>query len=151
MAAALNKDSSLLGKTCLHLSNHLLSSLSLCSLLFFQTCPVSSLLCIKVNTTKCFLSMGGWVYAVEVGSLHALRLESLIHFFNHASNVLLTNYSFGKSVRTSTLCMTLVIFPTIVYIQIISLIIRCITISVGLKFTYTKLTLPLNSLENSRK
>ena len=44
-------------------------------------------------------------------------------FFNHSTNFLLTNYSFGKSVRTSTLCTTQVIFPTIVYRQIISLII----------------------------
>jgi hypothetical protein len=71
-------------------------------------------------------------------------------FFNHSTNFLLTNYGFGKSVRTSTLCMTQVIFPTIVYRQIISLIIHCITIPVGQKFTYTKLTVPLNSLENSR-
>uniref|UniRef100_A0A8K9Y2W2 FERM domain-containing protein n=1 Tax=Oncorhynchus mykiss TaxID=8022 RepID=A0A8K9Y2W2_ONCMY len=35
----------------------------------------------------------------------------------------LTNYSFGKSVRTSTLCIAQVIFPTIVYRQINSLII----------------------------
>ena len=33
----------------------------------------------------------------------------------------LTNYSFAKSVRTSTLCMTQVIFPTIVYRHIQSL------------------------------
>jgi hypothetical protein len=46
--------------------------------------------------------------------------------------------------------MTQVIFPTIVYRQIISLIINCITIPDGQKFTYTKLTVPLNSLENSR-
>ena len=87
-------------------------------------------------------------YTVEVGSLHTLRVES---FFHHSTHFLLTNYSFGKSVRTSTLCMTQVIFPTIVYRQIISLIIHCITIPVGQKFTYTKLTVPLNSLENSRK
>ena len=31
------------------------------------------------------------------------------------------------------------------------IIIHCITIPVGQKFTYTKLTVPLNSLENSRK
>ena len=43
--------------------------------------------------------------------------------------------------------MTQVIFPTIVYRQIISLIIHCITIPVGQKFTNTKLTVPLNSLE----
>jgi hypothetical protein len=42
-------------------------------------------------------------------------------------------------------------FQTIVYRQIISLIIYCITIPVGQKFTYTKLTVPLNRLENSRK
>ena len=53
------------------------------------------------------------------------------------TNFLLTNYSFGKVVRTSTLCMTQVIFPTIVYRQIISLIIHCITIPVGQKFIYT--------------
>jgi hypothetical protein len=40
-----------------------------------------------------------------------------------------TNYSFGKSVRTSALCMTQVILPTIVYRQIILLIFHCITIS----------------------
>ena len=45
----------------------------------------------------------------------------------------------------------LVIFPTIVYRQIISLTIHRITIPVGQKFTYTKLTVPLNSLENFRK
>ena len=32
-------------------------------------------------------------------------------------------------------------------LQIISLIIHCITIPVGQKFTYTKLTVPLNSWE----
>ncbi|CDR07247.1 unnamed protein product, partial [Oncorhynchus mykiss] len=53
--------------------------------------------------------------------------------------------SFGKSVRTSTFnfsnnCL-----------QIISIIIHCITIPVCQKFTYTKLTVPLNSLENVRK
>uniref|UniRef100_A0A8C7GCG0 Myosin, heavy chain 10, non-muscle n=1 Tax=Oncorhynchus kisutch TaxID=8019 RepID=A0A8C7GCG0_ONCKI len=42
--------------------------------------------------------------------------------------------------RTSTLYMTQVIFPTIVYRQIISLIIHCITIPVSQKFTYTKVT-----------
>jgi hypothetical protein len=47
--------------------------------------------------------------------------------------------------------MTQVIFPTIVYKHIISLIIHCTTVPVGYKFTYTKLTVPLNSLENSRK
>jgi hypothetical protein len=59
---------------------------------------------------------------VEVGSLHTLRLESINSFLNHSTNVLLTNHSFGKSVRTSTLCMTQVIFPTTVYRHIISLI-----------------------------
>jgi hypothetical protein len=43
--------------------------------------------------------------------------------------------------------MTQVIFPKIVYRQIISLIIHCITIPVGQKFTYTKLTVPLNSFK----
>ena len=41
--------------------------------------------------------------------------------FHHSTNFLLTNYSFGKLVRTSTLCMTQAIFPTIVNRQIISL------------------------------
>ena len=67
-------------------------------------------------------------------------------FFNDSTNLLLTNYSFGKLVRTSTLCMTSH-FSTLVYTQIISLIILCITIPVGQKFTYSKLTVPLNSLE----
>ena len=52
---------------------------------------------------------------IEVGSLHTLRLESLKLVFNHSTNFLLTNYSFDKSVRTSTLCMTQVLFLTIVY------------------------------------
>jgi hypothetical protein len=43
--------------------------------------------------------------------------------------------------------MIQVIFPTIVYRHIISLIIHCITIPVGQKCTYTKLMVPLNSLE----
>ena len=76
--------------------------------------------------------------------LHLCWSQLNLHF-------LLTNYSFGKSVRTSTLCMIQVVFSTIVYRQIISLIIHCITIPVGQKFKYTKLTVPLNSLENSRK
>ena len=41
--------------------------------------------------------------------------------------------------------MTQVIFPTIVYRQIVSLIIHCITIPVGQTFTYTKLTVPLTA------
>jgi hypothetical protein len=88
---------------------------------------------------------------VEVGSLHTLWLESLKLVFHHSIHFLLTNYSFGKSIRTSTLCMTQVILPTIVYRQIISLIIHCITIPVGQKLTYSKLTVPLKCLENSRK
>jgi hypothetical protein len=47
--------------------------------------------------------------------------------------------------------MTQAAFPTIVYRQIISLIIHCLTITVGQKITYTKLTVPLNSLENVKK
>ena len=111
--------------------------------------------CAFLSKTRTFLSdtklLNSSVYTVEVRSLHTLRLESLKLVFNHSTNFLLTNYSFGKSVRTSTLCMTQVIFPTIVYRQIISLIIHCITISAGQKFTYTKLTVPLSSLQNSRK
>ena len=72
-------------------------------------------------------------------------------FFNHATNVLLRNYSFGKSVRTSTLCMTQVIFPKIVYIQINSLIIHCVTIPVGQKLTYTKLTCAIKQLGKFQK
>ena len=83
-----------------------------------------------------------WSCTVEVRSLHTLRLESLTKF-------LLTNYSFGKAVRTSTLCMTSNYSNKC--LQIISLIIHRITIPVDQKFTYTKLTVLLNSLENSRK
>ena len=61
---------------------------------------------------------------VEVRRLHTLRLESLKLVFNHSTNFLLTNYSFGESVRTSNLCLAQVIFPTIVYRQIISLVIH---------------------------
>jgi hypothetical protein len=55
------------------------------------------------------------LYTVEVRSLHTLRLESLKPVFQPLHTFLLTNYSFGKSVRTSTLCVTQVIFYTIVY------------------------------------
>ncbi|CDQ77890.1 unnamed protein product [Oncorhynchus mykiss] len=57
-----------------------------------------------------------------IGCIHLqLKSEVYIHLgwshsnslFNHSTNVLLTNYSFGKLVWTSTLCMTQVIFPTI--------------------------------------
>ena len=82
-----------------------------------------------------------WVVYIHLGWSHWNL------FLNHSTNFLLTNYRLGKSVRTSTLCMTQVIFPTFVYRQIISLIIHCITIPVGQKFTYTRLTVPLNSLE----
>ena len=79
------------------------------------------------------------IYTVEVGSLHTLRLESLkLVFLKPLHKCLITNYSFDKLVRTSTLCMVQVICPTIVYRQITSLIIHCITIPVGQKFTYTK-------------
>ena len=47
--------------------------------------------------------------------------------------------------------MTHVIFPTIVDRQIISLIIHCITIPVGQKFTYTKLTVPFKQLGKFQK
>ena len=89
-------------------------------------------------------------YTVEIGSQHTLRLESLKRVFQplHKFLVKLTNYIFGKSVRTSTLSMAQVIFPTIVYRQIISLIIHCVTIPVGQKFTYTKLTVALKIPEN---
>ena len=82
-------------------------------------------------------------------SLHTLRLESLKLVFQPLKFPV--NNSSGNSVRTSTLWMTHIIFPRIVYRQIIALIIHYITIPVGQKFTYTKLTVPLNSLENSRK
>ena len=75
---------------------------------------------------------------VEVGSLHTLRLESLKLVLQPLHKFLVK--SFGKSVRTSTLYMTQVIFPTIVFRQIISLIIHCITIPVFQNFTYTELT-----------
>ena len=56
----------------------------------------------------------------------------------------------GAMCSWSTLT-TLHIFPTIVYRQFISLTTHSITILVVQKFTYTTLTVPLNSLENSRK
>ena len=81
-----------------------------------------------------------------------LQLKSEVNmqicWSHHSTNFLLTNYSFGKSVRTSTLGMTQ--FFQQMFTAIISLIIHCITIPVGHKCTYTKLTVPLNSLENSR-
>ena len=101
-----------------------------------------------LNSVAVHFNSAEQVGTVEVGSLPTLRLESLNHVFQPFPNFLLTNYSFGKSDRTSTLCMTQAFFPTIVYRQIIS---DCITIPVGQKFTYTKLTVPLNSLENFRK
>lgn len=61
----------------------------------------------------------------------------LICFFNHSTDVMLTNYSLGKSVRTSTF----------LHDKIIPLIIHNVTIPVGQKFTCTKLTLLLNSSE----
>ena len=81
-----------------------------------------------------------------VGSIHTLKV-GVINIFQPLSKFLI----FGKSVRTSTLCMTQVIFPTIVYRQIISLTIHCITIPVVQTFTYTKLTVPLNSLGKFQK
>ena len=93
---------------------------------------------IKENT------VGEYIYTVEVGSLHTLRLESIKLIFQPLHKFLVNKLSFGKSVGTSTLCMTQVIFPTIVYRQIIWLIIHCITIPVGQRFTYTKLTVPLD-------
>ena len=101
--------------------------------------------------SKCCCKSVHMLNTVEVRCLQTLRLEYKNTFFHHSTNFLLTNYSFGKSVRTSTLCMTQVIFPIIVYKLIISLIFHCIIIPVGQTFTYTKLTVPLNSLENSRK
>ena len=89
--------------------------------------------------TVCYLC------AVEVGSLHTLMLESLKLVFQPLHKFLV-NYSFGKSVRTSTLCMTHGIFPNFFYRQIISLYLT-VSNPVGQKFTYTKLTAPLNSLE----
>ncbi|CDQ73145.1 unnamed protein product [Oncorhynchus mykiss] len=87
------------------------------------------------------------LHTVEVGSLHTLKLDSLKLVFQSHHKFLVNKLYFW----TSTLCITQVIFLTFFYRQIISLIIYCITIPVGQKFTYTKLTVPLNSLENSRK
>uniref|UniRef100_A0A4W5RIF1 Myosin, heavy chain 10, non-muscle n=1 Tax=Hucho hucho TaxID=62062 RepID=A0A4W5RIF1_9TELE len=56
-----------------------------------------------------------------------------------------------REVNTLKNRLRYITFQTIVYRQIISLITHCITIPVGQKFTDTKLTVPLNSLENSRK
>ena len=82
-----------------------------------------------------------YVSTVEIGSLHTLWLESLklifppLHKISCSQTIVLIS-RFGQ-----------VIFPTVVYRQIISLIIFCITIPVGQKFTFAKLTVPLNSLE----
>ena len=76
---------------------------------------------------------------VEVGSLHTLRLESIKFVFNHSTHFFLTTIVLASQLG-HLLC---VMFPIIVYRQIISLIIHCITIPVGQKFTYTKLTVPL--------
>jgi hypothetical protein len=113
-----------------------------------------SLRCWQVMATHqiwCYWWWQGLDYNTDI----QLKLEVYIHlgwshynlFFNHSTNILLTNYSFGKSVRTSTLCMTQVIFPTL----FTDTLIHCITIPVGQKFTCTKLTVPLNSLGTSRK
>uniref|UniRef100_A0A8C8JDF5 non-specific serine/threonine protein kinase n=1 Tax=Oncorhynchus tshawytscha TaxID=74940 RepID=A0A8C8JDF5_ONCTS len=58
-----------------------------------------------VSLTHGFLARSN-VYTVEVESLHKLRLESFKLVFHPLHNFLLTNVSFGKSARTSTLCMT---------------------------------------------
>ena len=78
------------------------------------------------------------VDTVEVGSLHTLRLESLTLVFQPLHKCLVDKL-LSWQVVFFILCMTQVIFPTIVYRQIISLIIHCITITVSQKFTYTKL------------
>uniref|UniRef100_A0A674CKS3 DnaJ (Hsp40) homolog, subfamily C, member 15 n=1 Tax=Salmo trutta TaxID=8032 RepID=A0A674CKS3_SALTR len=73
----------------------------------------------------------------------ALTMEGETQYaeYNPKSNIWSeTEIDKRLSVRTSTLCMTQVISPTIVYRQIISFITYCITIPVGQKFTYTKLT-----------
>ena len=62
-------------------------------------------------------SFAHYLHTVEVGSLHTLRLESLKLVFQPLHKCIV-----NKLVRTSTLCMTQVIFSKIVYRQIISLI-----------------------------
>jgi hypothetical protein len=47
-----------------------------------------------------------FIHTVEVGSLQTLRLESLKQIFKPLHKFLVKYYSFGKLVRTSTLCMT---------------------------------------------
>ena len=61
------------------------------------------------------------IHTVEVGSLHTLRLESLKLIFQPLHKFIVNKLSFWQSVMTSPLCMTQVIFQTIVYRQIISL------------------------------
>ena len=90
-------------------------------------------------TQPCTLEVAA-LYTFEVGVIKTC-------FSTTPTNFLLTNYSFGKSVRTSTLCMTQVIFQQLFTDRLI----HCITTPVGQTFTYTQLTVPLNSLENSRK
>ena len=62
---------------------------------------------------RALLAWETYVYIAKAGDIQ-LKSEVYIHlawshsnsFFNHSTNFLITNYSFSKSVRTSTLCMT---------------------------------------------
>ena len=62
-----------------------------------------------------------YLCTVEVGGIHSLRLKSLKLIFQPLHKCLVNIYSYGKWVRTASLCRTQVIFPTVVYRQIISL------------------------------
>jgi hypothetical protein len=73
-------------------------------------------------------------HTVEVGSLHTLRWESLKLIFQPLHKCI-----FGKSVRTSTLSM-ISNFSN----NCLDRLFHCVTIPVDQKFTYTKLTVPLN-------
>ena len=86
---------------------------------------------------------------VEVRDLHTLRLESLKLIFQPLHTFLVNKLSFWQvgedmyfvhdTSNFSNNCSQ-TDYPTIVHRQIISPIIHCITIPVGQKFTYTKLT-----------
>jgi hypothetical protein len=85
--------------------------------------------------------------AVEVyRSLHTLRLESLKLIFQPLHTFLVNKLLF----RTSTLCMTQVFFQQLFTDRLFHFY-NSLYHPVGQKFTYTKLAVPLNILENSRK
>jgi hypothetical protein len=126
-----------------------------------ESSPTAGQWKLQVDASHLYIRWNTCLIVLSVTSLQhwQLKLEVYIHlgwshyksFFNHSTNVLLTNYSLASRLGHLLCAWHRIIFPTIVYRQIISHIIHCITIPVGQKFTCTKFTVPLNSLENSRK